>query len=490
MSMTQEQAEARLKPGRMLIGGEWIDSASGGEFVHVNPATGREHPPIPMGGATEVDQAVAAARAAFPAWRSMPRNQRRDILLRLAQLIKENADELGVLTTLDNGSVHRTSGSGTDAAYDNFTYYAGWVDKLGGDYIPTWPAPGLDYTVSEPYGVVAVIIPWNAMMHNVGQVIAPALAAGNCVLFKPPELAPFAVLRFAELAVEAGIPAGVLNVVPGGPESGAAMVAHPGIDKVHFIGSGNTAKQIMKSAADTLKPLTFELGGKSANILFEDADLQSAVGFSTFFAMANAGQGCLLPTRLLVQDSIYDQVLAMMEGMAPFLKVGDPFAEDTMVGPVITETACERILSTIERAKADGDGRILTGGGRAGGDLANGFFVEPTIFVDVDNSSSLAQNEVFGPVLAVIRFSDEEEAVRIANDTQYGLMAYAFTNDLKRAHRVADQLEAGQIFLNGFAGLPIGAPFGGVKQSGFGRMGGRPGLEEFLRPKNVYVPLA
>jgi acyl-CoA reductase-like NAD-dependent aldehyde dehydrogenase len=486
---TMAEAERLLRPGRMLIGDEWIETGSGGEHVHVNPSTGQAHPGIPLCGPDEIDRAVIAARAAHRLWWGMATDARRDALLRLAALIREHADELANLLVLDNGSPRKNALGGVMGAADNFTFFAGWVDKTGGDVIPTWPAPALDYSIMEPYGVVGVIIPWNAVAHNIGQVIGASLAAGNCVLFKPPELAPFMALRFAELVLEAGIPPGVVNVVPGGAEGGRALVAHPGIDKIHFIGSGATAKQIMASAAETLKPLTFELGGKSANLIFADADLQMAAMYSGYLAMANAGQGCLLPTRLFVEDSVYDQVVEMVIAMTSSMVIGDPFDEQTALGPVINAAACERILGMIEDARAEGSGHLATGGGRVGGSLKDGYFIEPTVFVDVDNASTLAQNEVFGPVLAVIRFSDEAEAVRLANDTEFGLAAYLHTNDLRRAHRVAAQLEAGMVSVNGFTGVHAGAPFGGVKQSGFGRMGGRWGLEDFMRPKNVYIPL-
>ncbi|WP_313901599.1 aldehyde dehydrogenase family protein [Mycobacterium sp. SMC-2] len=489
MTTTMAQAEELLRPGRMLIGDEWLAEGSGGQYVHINPSTGRPHPPIPLAGATEVDRAVVTARSAYATWRAMPPDARRDAMLRLAGLIRERIDEFATLVTLDNGSPRRSSSSGPQMAVDNFTYFAGWVDKTGGDVIPTWPAQALDYTLMEPYGVIGVIIPWNAVMHNIGQVLGAALAAGNCVVLKAPELAPFAALRFGELTLEAGIPPGVVNVLAGGAECGQTMVAHPGIDKIHFIGSGNTARQIMASAAQTLKPVTFELGGKSANVVFADADLQNAAVYSTFLCMANAGQGCLLPTRLLVEDSVYEQVVDMVVGFAKSIPIGDPFNESTMLGPVINAQACERILGVIDHARSDGSGRLLTGGGRVGGELASGHFVEPTVFGEVDNASDLAQNEIFGPVLSVIRFRDEAEAIALANATQYGLAAYLHTNDLRRAHRVAAALEAGSVYVNGFTGVPAGAPFGGVKQSGFGRMGGRYGLEDFLRPKNVYIPL-
>ncbi len=489
MAMTMAEAEELLRPGRMLVGDEWLAEGSAGEYVHINPSTGRPHPPIPLAGPAEIDRAVQVARAALPVWRSMPADARRDAMLRLAALVREHTDELRRLVSLDNGSPSRSSKSGPQMAADNFTYFAGWVDKVGGDLIPTWPAPALDYAVMEPYGVIGVIIPWNAVMHNIGQVLGAALAAGNCVLLKAPELAPFAALRFGEFVLKAGIPPGVVNIVAGGPACGQALVAHEGIDKIHFIGSGATARQIMASAAQTLKPVTLELGGKSANLVFADADIQTAAAYAAFLCMANSGQGCLLPTRLLVEDSVYDQVIDTVLAFTHSMSVGDPFDEAITMGPVINAQACERILGVIDRARSEGSGRLVTGGGRVGGDLAQGYFVEPTVFADVNNSSDLAQHEVFGPVLAVIPFRDEVEAVTLANDTQYGLAAYLHTNDLRRAHRVASALESGMVYVNGFTGVPPGAPFGGVKQSGFGRMGGRYGLDDFMRPKNVHIPL-
>ena len=486
-TMTMEQAEAMLKPGRLLIGGEWI-SKGAGEFVHINPTTGTAHPPIVMAGASEVNDAVQAARAGFKVWHGLPVDARRDALLRMADLIRQHAAELATLVTLDNGSPTILAMAGSKACADNFTYYAGWVDKIGGDVIPVWPATALDYAIHEPYGVIGAIIPWNVPLYNIGQVVAPALAAGNAIVLKAPELAPFAVLRIGELIAEAGIPAGVVNIVAGGPECGAAMVAHQGIDKIHFIGSGNTAKHIMRSAADTLKPLTCELGGKSANIVFPDADLRAACAQAAFHSMGNTGQGCLIASRLLVHDSIYDQFVPMVLGVIQSIKVGNPLEQGVMIGPVITSQAADRIMGVIEQAKAAADGQLILGGERLGGELANGNFIAPTVFGDVSNSSSLAQNEVFGPVLAVIRFSDEDEAIQIANDTEFGLAAYVHTHDLRRAHRTAAALESGTVWINS-SGLQIGAPFGGVKQSGWGRMGGKYGLEDFMRPKNVYIPL-
>jgi acyl-CoA reductase-like NAD-dependent aldehyde dehydrogenase len=358
MTMTMAEAEALLRSGRMLIGGEWV-AAGSGEFVHINPSTGCPHPSVVVTGAPEADAAVAAARAASSVWRGMPVDACRDAMLRQAGLIHRHADELSAFTTVDNSAPPRSARGGVMGAVDYFTYFAGWIDKIGGDVIPVWPAPALDYSLMEPYGVVGVIIPWNVPMHNVGQVFGAAIAAGNTVVLKAPGVAPFAVLRFGELVVEAGLPAGVINILPGGAACGSAMVDHQGIDKLHYIGGGAVAKKIMVSAAQTLKPLTFELGGKSANIIFAESDLRNAVGHVGFMGVALSGQGCLLPTRVLTEESIYDQVVPMIADLVRSMKVGDPFAEGTVLGPVITARACERILGVVEKAKAEGRGSCL-----------------------------------------------------------------------------------------------------------------------------------
>jgi len=323
-------------------------------------------------------------------------------------------------------------------------------------------------------------------MMGMGQKAVPALAAGNTVVVKPPELAPFGALRFAELALEAGIPPGVLNVVVGGAAAGDALVRHPEVDKVSFTGGCATARLVMAAAAETLTPLTFELGGKSANIVFPDADLDGAASMAAMLgAVLLSGQGCALPTRLYVHDDVYDDVVARVVAQIEAVPVGDPFDPAVLMGPVVSERACERILGVIHRAVDEGAGTLLTGGERLGGALAAGYFVAPTVFGDVDHDSSLARDEIFGPVLSVLRFHDEDEVVDKANDSPFGLSAYLHTRDGARAQRIARRLDVGTVIVNGFPGMSPGAPFGGVKQSGFGREGGRAGIEEFVRRKNV-----
>ena len=486
--MTTE-TDVPLPSGAMLIGGEWVADSSAGRREQLNPATGKVLCSFSMAGAPEVDAAVGAARDAFPAWRATPPNERRAILFRLASLLEAHVDHQSVLRTLETGAPLKR-GKRLSLAAEWIHYYAGWADKLEGQTIATYPGRALDYTKVEPYGVVAVLIPWNGPVVSAAMKAAPALAAGNCIVLKPSELGPLATLHFGELCVEAGLPPGVINIVPGGPDAGAALVAHPGVDKISFTGGGPTARRILAAAAEHLTPVVLELGGKSASIVFADADLDAAAMVGLQGGIVNmSGQGCVLATRMLVESSVYETMERTVAAMAGAVRVGDPFAPDTQMGPVISEDAADRILSTVDRARESGDGALLTGGARLGGDLADGYFVSPTVFGRVDNASPLAQEEIFGPVLAMIPFDSEEEAVEKANDTRYGLGGLVFTGDVKRAHRMADALDAGYLGINGFPPMSPNAPFGGVKQSGFGREGGLAGVQEFLRIKNVHVDL-
>jgi acyl-CoA reductase-like NAD-dependent aldehyde dehydrogenase len=364
------------------------------------------------------------------------------------------------------------------------------VDKIEGRVIPMPMPDHLDYTRPEPYGVVAALVPWNGPMMGMGHKAVPALAAGNTVVAKPPEIAPFGAIRFAELALEAGLPPGAVNVVPGGADTGEALVRHPGVDKISFTGGVVAARAVMAAAAHNLTPLCFELGGKSANIVFPDADLDQACTVAGLLgAVMLSGQGCALPTRLYVHTEVFDEVVDRVVALAEGVAVGDPLDPGTLMGPVVNQAACDRIMGVIERARTDSGGRLVTGGHRLDGDLAGGYYIAPTVFADVDDASDLARNEVFGPVLSVLRFTDEDDVVARANASHFGLGGYVFTRDLGRAHRLAERLDVGAVTINAFPYLAPNAPFGGVKQSGFGREGGEDGLREFLRPKNVLVGL-
>lgn len=490
MSEMSTETDVALPSGAMLIGGDWVSESSGGRREQINPATGKVLTSFGMAGPTEIDGAVRAARAAFPAWRAMPPNERRALLFRLASLLDEHVDHQSVLRTLETGAPLKR-GKRQSLAAEWIHYYAGWTDKLEGQTIASYPGRALDYTKVEPYGVVAVLIPWNGPVVSAAMKAAPALAAGNCVVLKPSELGPLATLHFGELCIEAGLPPGVINIVPGGADAGAALVSHPDVDKISFTGGGATARRILAAAAEQLTPVVLELGGKSANLVFADADLDAATMIGLQGGIVNlSGQGCVLATRMLVESRVYHEMEGRVVAMAEAIAVGDPFAPGTQMGPVISEDAAERILGTVRSACDGGHGELLTGGSRLGGDLADGYFIGPTVFGHVDNASPLAQEEIFGPVLSMIPFDSEDEAVEKANDSRYGLGGLVFTRDVKRAHRVADALDAGYLGINGFPPMSPNAPFGGMKQSGYGREGGLAGVQEFLRIKNVHVDLS
>lgn len=476
--------------GDLFVGGERVGDTTAGTREQLDPSTGRPLATVALAGPSEIDTAVRSARDAQEKWLGLSPAQRRDVILRFAQLLDDDHAEMSILRSLELGAPMKKQ-RGANMAVEYMRYFAGWVDKLEGSTIPVHPGRALDYTVPEPYGTVAAITPWNGGVVSAAMKAVPALVAGNTVVVKPSELAVLSLLRFGELGLAAGLPPGALNVVPGPAAAGSALVAHPGVDKISFTGGGATAREVLRGAATNLTPVILELGGKSASIVFEDADLDKAVTTTVGLALAGmSGQGCVLPTRLLAHDTVYDAVEQRVVEAASSLVVGRPFDEGVQAGPVITEAACERIVGEVEAASSRGDGRLLTGGARLGGDLAAGFFVEPTVFGNVDNSSPIARTEIFGPVLSLIRFGDEAEALSIANDSPYGLGGLVFTRDVARAHRVAGRLQAGSVGVNAFAPMPPSAPFGGVKQSGYGREGGLAGVEEFLRPKNVYVDLS
>lgn len=474
---------------KLRVGAQLLTSGSGGVYRHVNPATGRIQADVPLAGIAEMNDAIDAAQAAFEVWRRWPPAARRDALLRLALLLEANGERFAAYHALDNGSPLSIGNGAWQQAKAWTTYYAGWADKLDGTVATSFGSDSdFTYSLSEPYGVIGVIITWNGPLISLGMKVAPALAAGNTVVVKPSEFTPFSAELFGQLVQEAGIPDGVCNIVPGGVDAAETLVAHPKVQKITFTGGPATAQKILASCARYLKPAVLELGGKSANLIFPDANLDHAVSYGIMLSVVRmSGQGCSFPTRMLVHQDIYEDVLQRVRGLVGRIRIGDPFDPQVDMGPVVNEAAMTRILGVIEEAKADKAGKLVTGGGRAGGDLSAGFFVEPTVFADVDPDSHLAQREVFGPVLSIIRFSSEEEAVKIANNTEYGLAAHLQTKDVQRVHRLAGELRGGTIMVNGGRSLKPGVPFGGDGLSGYGREGGRQGIEEFIRPKTVAI---
>jgi aldehyde dehydrogenase (NAD+) len=476
------------EPG-FVIGGEKVTGLTNEVHEHRYAATGELTQVIPLAGEKEVDQAVAAARKAFPAWKRMSGSRRRRLMIDLAARLRSLEEELRQLQTAEIGQAYATTAYSTTWVSELLEYNAGWADKIGGQVVSTSPGPAFDYTLDEPYGVVAVIVPWNGPFIGFGQVLAPALAAGNTVVAKPSELSPYTSLRVSELALEVGFPPGVLNVLPGGASAGTALTSHPDVNKIFFTGGGATASKIVAATAPNLTPLGLELGGKSARLIFNDADLDAAAEHAVSSILGLSGQQCIAGSRVLVQSGVYDEVVERAKSIVENAAIGDPQDPDVFMGPVICEAAADRIIGFIDRARAADAGRVVTGGERMGGEFTNGYFVRPTIFADVKADSEIAVDEVFGPVQAFMRFDTEEEAVAIANDTEYGLAAWIETEDLARAHRVARDLDAGTVWINGFFDLPVGAPFGGVKRSGHGRLGGLYGIQEFTQPKNVWFPL-
>ncbi len=474
-----------LLQSKMLVGDRWIEESDGGVMTHLNPATGQPHKTFPVASAKEVGESVDAAREAFESWRRFEPDARRDVLRRIAALIRQREDEIGSIMSQESGSLYSPYNARYVAEW--FDYYAGWADKISGEQIRAYPSNGLDYTIPEPVGVVAALVTWNGPLGFCGMAGAPALAAGCTIVVKSPELAPFSPVTFGEVCLDAGLPPGVVNVIHGGPDVGDSLIRHPEVDKVTFTGGTATAKKIQVACAETLTPLVMELGGKSANIVFDDAGIERSINLASRFTGAS-GQGCSLPTRLLVQDTVYDEVVAGVVERVESVVVGDPFSPETTMGPVISEQACSRILRMIGDGVRDG-ASLLTGGKRLGGPLAEGFFLAPTVLGDVDPATAIAQQEIFGPVLCVMRFHDESEAVAMANATPYGLAAYVQTSDFARAKRMIESLQAGSVHINGSGPGPVSpsSPFGGVKHSGYGRQGGIEGLREFLSTKNVLI---
>jgi aldehyde dehydrogenase (NAD+) len=483
---------AKIEPGKLLVGGEWKPSASGAMFDTTNPATGEVLTQIASASSEDVDRAVQSARAAFDdeksPWRRLTANDRARLLWKLADLIEKNIDEISELETLDNGKpIFESRYVDVPMVAEVFRYYAGWANKIHGETIAARP-DAFTYTMREPVGVVGAIVAWNFPLLLTSWKLGPALACGCTVVLKPAEQTSLSALRLGELILEAGFPAGVVNIVTGAAETGQALVAHSGVDKIAFTGSTAVGKEIMKSAADTLKRVTLELGGKSPNIVFADADIDAAVRGAYNGIFYGKGEVCAAGSRLFVQKQVHDELMSKLVDRTKKLKPGDPLDPKTRLGAIVSEQQMKHVLGYIDSGKTEG-ATLVTGGARTSVDGGRGYFVEPTIFDNVSNEMKIAREEIFGPVLATIEFDDVDEVAALANANPYGLAAAVWTNDIRKAHRMASKLKAGTVWINTYNIFDVALPFGGYKQSGFGRELGAQALESYTELKSVYLNL-
>ncbi len=479
----------KISAAKLLINGKWTDAVSGKTFPTINPSTGDAITQVAEADAADVDKAVAAARAAFEKgpWRKMSASQRGLLLHRLADLIEKNMDELAQLEALDNGKPYKVAlTADLPLVIACYRYYAGWADKIQGKTIPV-QGRYFCYTKHEPVGVVAQIIPWNFPLLMQAWKLGPALATGCTVVMKPAEQTPLSALRVGELALEAGFPEGVINLLPGyGPTAGAALARHMDVDKVAFTGSTEVGHLIMKAAAETnLKRVTLELGGKSPNIIFADADMDKAVEGAHFALFFNQGQCCCAGSRTFVEESCYDEFVARSVERAKKRTVGNPFDKNTEQGPQVDQEQFNKVMGYIEAGKKE-KANLVAGGGRVGN---KGYFIEPTVFADVQDNMKIAQEEIFGPVMSILKFKDTSEVVERANKSLFGLAAAVWTKDISKAHAIADSVRAGTVWVNCYDVFDAAAPFGGFKQSGIGRELGEYGLANYTEVKTVTIKL-
>ena len=480
--------KAKIEPGKLLINGQWVGGSK--TFETVNPATGEALTQATEASADDVERAVAAARKAFEdrsgAWRKMSASERGRLIWKIADLVEKNLDELAELETLDNGKpIFESRYVDMPMVIDVLRYYAGWATKIHGETVNTFEN-SFTYTMREPVGVVGLIVPWNFPLLIASWKLGPALACGNTIVLKPAEQTPLTALRFGQLAMEAGLPAGVLNILTGGPEVGKAIVRHPGIDKIAFTGSTSVGKEIMRGAADSLKRITLELGGKSPNIVFADADLDSAVKGAITGIFYGKGECCNAGSRLFVQNKVKDEFLEKLVARAKKMQPADPLDPKTRLGAIVSQEQMQNVLSYIEAGKQEG-AQIVAGGSRARVDGDKGFFIEPTIFAGVNNDMKIAQEEIFGPVLATLGFDDVDEVVELANKNPYGLAAAVWTSDIRKANQVSRRLRAGLVWINTYGLMDAAMPFGGFKSSGFGRELGMHAIEHYTELKSVWL---
>lgn len=492
MSKIYTETGQGIRQYKMFINNEWVDAVSGGTFTTINPFTGEVWAEVPKGEKEDIDRAVLAAKHAFEhgPWSKMNGAQRGKLLYRFGELIEAHAEELGRIETTDNGKIVREMVGQLKAVPNWCYYYAGLADKLQGNTIPTEVPNMLIYTLREPIGVVGAIIPWNSPILITLFKLAPALAAGNTIVIKSSEITPVSLFELVKLAAEAGFPPGVINVVSGfGKTAGDALTRHPDVRKLAFTGSDETGKLIAKNAAEHHARVTLELGGKSPNIVFEDADLDNAVNGVIAGIFAATGQTCIAGSRVFIQRSIYDSFSQRIVERAKQIRMGNPLDETTDFGTAAFPGQLDKILSYIEIAKAEGATLLYGGKQPDAPELQRGLFVEPTIFGNVDNQMRIAQEEVFGPIACLIPFDSEEDVVQMANDNQYGLGAGIWTQNIQRAHRIANKISAGMVWINNYRKVSASAPFGGFKSSGYGRENGLVVLEEYTQVKTVWVDL-